>query len=152
MATFVTNHAAKMIADGTLALLTDTIKAMLVDSTYVGNRDDDFVDDGSANDPQSHEVSGTGYTGGFGGAGRKTLASKTLTEDDANDRAAFDAADTVWTGLTVGTIGGVVLIKEITNDAASLIIAFLDATDLVTNGGDVTAVWAAAGLIDFSTV
>lgn len=141
-----------MIADNTLNLLSDTIKVMLVDASYTGNRDDDFVDDGSANDPQSHELSGTGYTGGFAGSGRKTLASKTITEVDASDRAEFTAANVTWTAINAGTIGGLVLIKEITNDAASLVIAFLDPSDLVTNGGDVTAQWSGSGILQFSTV
>lgn len=151
MASFAFNHAATLIANDTINLLSDTIKAMLVDATYAPDRDDDFVSDALHN-AAGHELSGTGYVGGFGGSGRKTLASKTITESDANDRAEFAAANVTWTALNAGTIGGIVLIKEVTNDAASLLIAFLDPADLVTNGGDVTATWAAAGLIDFSTV
>jgi len=45
------------------------------------------------------EVTSTGYTGGFGGAGRISLASKTLTVDQANDRAEFDCANVVHTGI-----------------------------------------------------
>lgn len=135
------------IMDGTIDLLTDTIKVILVNSSYTYDADHDFADDVSAN-----ELSGTGYTGGFNGSGRKTLASKTVTNDTANDRVEFDAADLTWTGINAGTIGGAVLVKETTNDAASRIIAFLDPINLATNGGDVTVVWDSQGLLQWSYV
>lgn len=133
------------VADRTIDFVNDTIKVMLVNASYTFNPDHDFADDVSAN-----ELSGTGYAGGFNGAGRKTLASKTITEDTANDRIEFDCADLTWTAINAGTIGGVVVLKEITNDAASPLIAFLDPSDLVTNGGDVTLVINAEGLLQIS--
>lgn len=133
------------MVDRTIDFANDTIKAILVDDTYVYDADHDF-----ANDVSADELTGTGYTGGFGGSGRKTLASKTITNDTANDRVEYDFADITWTALNAGTIGGVVLVKEITNDAASPIIAFLDPTNLVTNGGDVTLVVNAEGAMQIS--
>ena len=127
--------------DGTIALLTDTIKILLVASSNTPNRDHDFVSDQT-------EISGTsGYTGGFAGAGRKTLASKTLTVTDASDLFAFDAADVSFGALGTGsTIGGGVITKEITNDAASPIIAFNGITNTPTNGSSVTFQFDAAGI------
>lgn len=127
--------------DGTIALLTDTIKAVLVASSYTPNRDHDFLSDVT-------EITGaSGYTGGFGGSGRKTLASKTLTVDDANDRFVFDAADVSYGALGTGpTIGGQVLAKEVTNDAASPIIAFNGCTNTPTNGSPVTYQFDAVGI------
>jgi hypothetical protein len=105
------------------------------------------------NQVSASELSGTGYVGGFGGAGRKALASKTITEDDTNDRGTYDAADpSAWTGLNAGTIGGVIVIKENTTDADSDLLAFIDTNDLVTNGSDVTFNIATAGLFYLSTV
>lgn len=127
--------------DGTIALLTDTIKILLVKSTYTPNRDHDFVGDVT-------EISGvSGYTGGFGGAGRKTLASKTLAVTDASDLFTFDAADVSFGALGTGdTIGGGVICKEVTNDAASPIIAFNGVTNLPTNGAAVTFQFDSAGI------
>lgn len=136
------NKGKAQVLNGGIDLLTDTIKVMLVDDTYVFAATHNFVSDVSAD-----ELSGTGYTGGFAGAGRKTLASKTITEDDANGRAEFDAADVVWTGLSAGTVGGAILIKEITNDAASLLIAFLDCVDTGSTGSDFTVQWDAEGIL-----
>lgn len=42
-------------------------------------------------------------------AGRKTLASVTITIDDTNDRVALDAADVTWTSPTGNAIGAVVI-------------------------------------------
>lgn len=147
------NRAKKEIMDGTISLLSDTIKVMLVTSSYTFNPDHDFIDMGGANDPADHELSGTGYTGGYGGSGRKTLASKAITEDDPNDRAEFDAADVTWTSINAGTIRAAILIKEGTNDADSKLIAYIDNAaqfPLVTNGGDVTLQWNAEGILQIS--
>ena len=154
MADIFYTDAKRAIADNsaadTINLVGTTVKVMLVDSTYVGNVDDIFIDDGSANDPQSHEISVTGYTGGFAGSGRKSLASKTLTSDFTNDRAEFDAADVTWTALGTGaTIGAAILIKERTADTDSQIIAKFDLTDTPTNGGDITVSWNVEGLLNF---
>jgi hypothetical protein len=142
----IANHAHA----GPVDLIGNTVKIMLVDDTYVGDPDDQFVDDGSANDPASHEISVSGYTPGFGGAGRKTLAGKSITSDLTNDRAEFDATDVVWTALGSGaTIGAALLIKEVTNDADSIVIAKFDLTNTPTNGGNVTLQWNAEGLLNF---
>jgi hypothetical protein len=133
------------VIDGTLDLITDTIKVMLVNDTYTYNADHDFADDVA-----STELNGVGYANGFGGSGRKTLASKTLTNDTANDRIEFDAADVTWTAINAGTIGGAVLVRETVNDAGSRIICFLDPSNLVTNGGDVTLVFDAQGIAQVS--
>lgn len=128
------------IIDGTIDLDTTTLKVALVKSTYTFDPDQPFVDDGTANDVASHEADCTGYTGGFAGAGRKT-ATITLTEQTANNRVVVKIADLTWTalgGASNNTLGGCVLLREITNDGASYPIAFLDFTDVATNGGDVT--------------
>ena len=155
MASLAYNEAAKKIADGTLDLLVDTIKVMIVNSTYTPNRDDHFVCSGSgSSDAGDAEITATNYTRGFGGAGRKTLASKTLTTDDTNDRAEFDAADVTWTNLGNGsndTIVGLVLIKEITDDAASIVIAYIDIADTTTDGTNFVQTWDAQGIIQWGT-
>lgn len=133
----------EVLSEGT-QLDTDTIKVMLVDDTYVFDAAHNFVSDVVAD-----EVSGSGYTGGFAGAGRKTLGSKAFSEDDANSRAEFDSsADMTWTSISVGTVGGAILIREVTNDADSVVLAFMDFDpDVVTNGGNMTIQWNAEGIL-----
>lgn len=136
MAETVYNRAKAQIANGAIDLDTDTLKLMLVTSSYVVNPDHDFI---TASGAGAAELSGTGYTGGFGGAGRKTLTTPAVSEDDANDRAVLDGDDFTWTGINAGTAAGAILIKENTNDADSELIAFFDTNfPVVTNGGDLT--------------
>lgn len=140
-ANFYTSGVRKML-DGTVAFLTDTIKAYLVASSYTPDVDHDFVSS------VTEIGSVSGYTPGFGGAGRKTLASKTIAEDDTNNRVAFTAASVSYSTLGTGvTIGGQALCKEVTNDAASPVLSFNGlAADVPTNGAAVTWNWHATGI------
>lgn len=131
------------VMSGDTVLLASGIKCMLVNSGYAFNADHNFVSDVVAN-----EIGVSGYTGGFNGAGRKVLTAKTVTEDDGNDWAYFDAGDLTWTTLATGvTIGGAILIRELTTDANSVVLAFMDLTDTPTNGGDITISWNASGIL-----
>jgi hypothetical protein len=143
MASITTNKGRTLIANGSVDLLTDTLKVMLLSAAYTPNKDHNFISDISAN-----ELSGTGYTAGFGGAGRKTLASKTVTQDDTNDLAIFDAADVTWTAINAGTVAYAAVVKEVTSNADSPVLAVLDVSpDVATNGGDWTLQFGALGVI-----
>ena len=148
MASLTSNKLRQLLLNAGIDLLSNTIKVMLVNTSYTPDKDHDFVD--SITGGTSKEISGTGYTAGFGGGGRKTLASKTVTKDNSADTAYLDAADLTWTGINAGTIGGLAVIKEVTSDADSPLLCFVDVTDLVTNGGDVTIQWAADGIFKLS--
>lgn len=135
----VYNYFKTVEANGTLDLLTDTIKVMLVGSSYTANNNDDFVDPAIA---AGQELSGTGYTGGYAGSGRKTLASKSIVEDDTNDWALFSAAPVTWTAINAGTAAAAIVIREraATGDTMSELIAYIDSGGfpVTTNGGDLT--------------
>lgn len=108
---------------------------MLVKDTYVFDADQDFIDDGTADDAVSHEITVSGYT-------RQALATVTVTIDDTNDVAYLDADDVVFAGLAAGqTIGGAVLFLDLGADGASVPIAFYDLEDTGTDGTDVTITW-----------
>lgn len=148
---------AKLLGMATaMSYLSDTIKVMLIGTAtaYTPNKDKDFVDEGGANDPTDAEISTTNYTGGFGGSGRKTLASKTIAANDTSDRVELDAADVVWTALGPPsggpTLALAIIIKEVTNDAASPMICDQDFTDTVVNGGDVTLQFASGGFLQIN--
>lgn len=139
--------------NGTSPYLTTTYKVMLLATAtaYTPNPDHDFISAGGANDPDDAELSVSGYTGGFNGAGRKTLASKTISTNDTNDRVEWDAADVTWTALATGqTIEAAVVIVEITNDAASQLVVYLDPTNVPTNGSDITLQFASNGFLNFN--
>ena len=158
MANLFYNNAKLLIFNNTLDLETDSgIKILLVSNAtaYTPNADHVFIDEAGANDVIDAETNVTNYTGGFGGAGRKTLASRAITVDNTNDRAEFDAADVTWTALGNGTnqtvVAGVI-VKEITNDAASLLIGYVDFSDFTTNGADLTLQWDAEGIIQLASL
>ena len=148
------NTFAMELLDGTRNLTTETLRVMLVDSSYIENQDDDVIDAGGANDPIDAEISVTGYVGGFGGSGRRALVNKSFSVDDANNRGVFDnTADIVWTSLGSGvTIQAAIVIIEITNDTLSRLCAYLElATPIATNGSDFTLQFNALGVIILNT-
>jgi len=151
---FVYNKAAEELNNGTIDLLNDTIKTMLVTSQYTAARTDLVVDAGGANDPVDAEINVTGYTRGWGGSGRKDLTGKGVVVDQAGNRAEFSAGNLTWTALGTGaTIAAMLIIKEgVSNDTTSRLIAYLDVTNTPTNGGDVSFTFNSDGIIQFSTV
>lgn len=137
-------------ATGEVDVIVDDIKVMALET------DDDtatFEFIGDVLGGTGVEVTSTGYTGGFGGAGRKTLASKALAVDQGNNRAEFDCADITWT--TISQAGAeqwvaLLIVKEITNDAASPVLAHIDSAiglPLTPNGSDITLTIDAEGLL-----
>jgi hypothetical protein len=117
-----------------VALLRDTYAPDAVDSTVAAITD--------------HEITGTGYAAGYGGAGRKSLGTKTATADLANDRVPLDAADLTWTALDAGLVRYAAVILEAGgSDATSTLVAVLDVPATLTDGTDFTLTWPASGLL-----
>ena len=145
MASLTYNEGANQLeTNGSVSWSADTIEVILVKSSYTPNKDDTNSVYAAA------EISGvSGYTGGFGGAGRKVLGSKTKTKDTANDRIVYDAADpSTWTTLGAGdTIGGAIIGKKgSADDTTAVPLFFLDFTDTPTNGGNFTLQFDANGI------
>lgn len=140
MASHWTNKGKWDLATG--GVTSRSFRILLVNTppaTAAAAADLNFVADVTAN-----ELSGTGYA-------RKTLANVTITEDDTNDLAKFDADDpTVYSAASMGTIAGAWIYRQITGGtdapATDILWCFLDMNDLVTNGGDVTLSFNASGI------
>lgn len=139
-------------ATGEVDLVNDTIKVMAWEDLTGATNADEFIDD---MDPGGlcEEVTSTGYTGGFGGAGRLTLGSPALTVDQGNNRAEFDCANPVWTSISQAgseTWVGFSIVKEITTEADSPVIATIDTgtgLPLTPNGSNITLTIDAEGLL-----
>jgi len=144
MSSFTYNEGAHQLgSNGSVSWSADTIEIVLVKSTYTANKDDTNTVLAAA------EISGvSGYTGGFGGAGRKVLASKTHTKDTTNDRDTYDAADpSAWPLGTGDTVGGAVIQKKgSADDTTAVLLFFLDFTDVPTNGSTFTLSFDALGI------
>ena len=146
MASLTTNYLRKQLLTAGIDIESDSgVKAMLVGTGYTPDKDHDF-----ANDVSGSELSGTGYTGGFNGSGRKSLASRALTQDDSGDVSFIDCADLTWTAIDAGTIAYIVIIKEVTSDSDSPIIAVIDVANVTTDGGNYTWQVAADGFLKVS--
>jgi hypothetical protein len=127
---------------GQISLSADTIKAALMTSSFSGNIDSHSV----WSDVSSNEVAATGgYV-----AGGTALASKTLTQDNSNDLAYFDAADTTWAASTI-TARFLVLYKDTGVAGTSALIGYYDfGSDKSSSSGNFTLQWAATGILSIA--
>ena len=121
---------------GNIAWSSDTIKVMLVYSSYVPD-----IDTHTVVSNIKGEITGTGYT-----AGGATLANRTITVDTANDWAIYDADDTVWTTSTI-TARGAVIYKDTGTPSTSPLIAYIDfVSDKTSSESDFIITWHANGI------
>ena len=146
MANTVFQEGIESILDGTIVLATDTMKAALCSASFAANFDDQFTDNGDADDVESTRLSGTTD---------QTLSSKATGKDNTGDFAYFDAADVTYTAVTTAqTAAWVVVYKDTGTPTTSRLVAALDITDTPTNGGDITITWAApssGGIVKFQS-
>jgi hypothetical protein len=134
MASGIYNRLKYNLMKKLVDLSTDTIKVMLLTSTHAFNADHNVKADIDTN-----EISGTGYT-----AGGETLANKTVTQDDANDRAVFDADDVSWTSATFTARHAALNDVTATNN---LLCSIDFGSDKSVTAGTFTIQWATAGII-----
>lgn len=131
-------------AAGDTAWDSSTIGVLVLETTAAGayNPDLDTVSDLLAVGSVAEAV-GTGYL-------RKTLGSKTITNDDTNNWAVLDAADVTWTGANWGDVKALVLFDEGGGtDGTRYLLSYHDEglSTATTNGGDFTYIWNASGII-----
>ena len=132
----------KWLLGSALVTTGSTFKLMLVTTQYTFSSDHNTVDDGTTSDPLSYEISVAGYA-------RQSLGSITLTEDDTNSMACFDAADTTFGNLTAGqTIGGCCIYpyssSGTTSDTGQYLLSnYTFATAVPCNGAAFTVQYAA---------
>lgn len=139
MTTEASNHFKAERDKGNIDLANDSIKAILMASGFVFNKDTHatFADVSS-----SELAAGNGYA-----QNTKTLGAATVTEDDANDRSDVTFAndpsygkDVGWTasGGSIGPTPGCILYDDTTAD--NTIICYIDfgADQTVTNGNNLT--------------
>lgn len=139
MAGVVYNNAKELFLLGDLHLDTDTINVALMTSAYTPNIDTDVF----FNDIDANEASGTGYT-----AGGMALASKTVTQDNTNDRAAFDAADTEWTTITITARYYVIYVDGATAGVNDYLIGYESfGSDQSATAGTFTIQWDTTGIL-----
>ena len=134
-----TPYRNAVLSTGGPNLLTATIKAMFVDHADDTPNliSDDFINDilAAARVPAI--------------ASAPALGSKTVGTVAAG---VFDAGDTTFTALTGDQCESLILFEDSGSEATSDLIARWDTITglpLTPNGGDVTVVWNASGIIAF---
>lgn len=136
MASMVFNKA---LALGATELTAATIKLALVKSTHaLTDPDVDFV---------SGLTSGWELTAASGYA-RATLASKTATVDDTNNRVKLDADDVNFPSINTPatTVLGVLILKFVTDDTDSVPLYYLEWPSAQTISGSFDVVFNSLGL------
>lgn len=134
---FHPNSFATKLGTASINLSTDTFKVMLLANTYTFDTDAHAA----RSDVSSHEVTGTGYT-----AGGIALGSNTWTQDNSNNRTAFDAADPSFATVTL-TARYAVVYKNSGTAATDWIVAVINfGADQVIAGINFELTLNAAGL------
>lgn len=129
MAGYVFNRGALGLANRSIDWVNDTIKVRPVLTADTPSKD-------------ATSMTGLGVTGND-----VTVGSKTITEDQANDRVVFDFADPTFPSQPAGgEINKVIVFKFSANDAGSIPIAVCEASAAKTpNGGDLAITLSADG-------
>jgi hypothetical protein len=141
----VYNRGKLVMADGTLGSSGWTsagadVGVLLVAAGYAYDPDHNFVSD------ITNELSGGGY------ARQTGLTGRAATEDDANDRVSYDAANTVFASLDAAAgqpVAAIVYNNAPGTDATRHLIAHVVlSAPPAPNGGDYTITWDAAGVLN----
>lgn len=134
MPNLVMNEAKESIFDRNIDLIVDTLKAGLATATWVPNADEEFIDEGGADDFVDGRAAGTTD---------QTLATKVIGKDLTGDFTYLDAADSVFSAVAAGAaVTQVGAYKDTGTPTTSKLLASYDIPDVTPNGGDITIQWA----------
>lgn len=106
----VSNHYKYQLAKKLIDLSTDTLKIILMNTTFAFDKDTHAT---LADVTADQLATGFGYT-----QNDKTLAGGALVEDDANDKGTYTCDDPVWTasGGSIGPTGAAIIYDDTTGD------------------------------------
>ena len=125
------------IMDASINLVTDTIRAMLVDSTS------------NAQTRDKSTIANVGNITNINAASRITLTGLSVADTASGNITKWDSTlDVVFTSVSGGPILGCVIYKFVTNDAGSTPICYLDGSifPITTTGDDITVKFNASGI------
>ena len=127
MANIIPNSMKYDVAGGRIDLDTDTFGIILVTSAYTMNPDTHS----KRSDVTNEVANGGGYT-----TGGKTLTGVTLTQNNTNDRADWDANDPSWPTSTITARGAVIFKSRGGAASADELVVYLDfGSDIVSTNG-----------------
>lgn len=129
MASGLFDNAREEWLKGTIDWVNDNIDVMLMDDGYTYDSTEEFVGDLTGGEELS---TATNYV-------RKDLAGRSVSV--SSNLARVFATDVTWTALGNGaneTIGGAIIFVNSGADATSRMLVWLDTSNLLTQGVDVT--------------
>lgn len=126
MASFVYTPAKTKMLNGTFTFADLRLILVMTNTTADTDQDLENVADLGTLD----EMDGANYV-------RKAVTSEAVVQDDPNNRAELSFDPVTWSALGNGTrqLEGIILIQFVTNDADSLLVAFIDPTGWPLNPG-----------------
>lgn len=138
MANLIYNSFKRDQMNGSIDLDTDTIKMILVTSTYTPNQDTH-----TKRSDVTNEVVGAGYT-----AGGVTLANKTVVVDNTGNTGVFDADDVTIATATITARGAVLYKSRGGASTADELIAYLDfGSDIASTSGTFLVTFNTSGIL-----
>jgi len=106
----LSNHYKYQLMDGKIDLSADTLKIILMNTTFAFDKDADAT----LSDVTADQLATNyGYT-----QDDETLTTPSLTEDDSNDKGHFSCDDVTWTaaGGDIGPTGAAIIYDDTTSD------------------------------------
>ena len=146
MASLVQHNFMRGLYAGEFDLDTDDIRAaLLMTNTTADTEATETLMNGFTT---LDECDATGYA-------RIDMAGLTITQDDANTRAEFDATDLSFTGLggdATRSYQGVLIYKHVTNDTDSIPLFFVEFSNqpITSAATQVDVPWDAQGILQLS--
>jgi len=140
MASGIYNRAKYNLAKKLVDLSADTFKVILLDGDHVFNADNNVLSDVSSN--EISPGSAFGYI-----PGGATLGTPTVTQDNTNDCATFDAENAVWASATFTAYHAVIYDDSVSDN----LVASIDFGGAKTvSAGTFTIQWSGNGIIRLS--
>ena len=124
----VSNHAKYQLAKGNIDLSADTLKVILMNTTFTMDEDADAT----LSDVTADQIAtGNGYT-----QDNKTISNQGVSEDDANDKAAFTCDDVTFTasGGDFPAVGAYIVYDDTTGDDTVLFCVDFGTDHTVVDG------------------
>ena len=147
MADFAYNVACKQLLDGDLDFdAPNDIRVMLLQEKSDVDKDDVLISDVLVR-AGTVELFSTNYA-------RQALANEATSQDDANDRAEFDADDATFSSLAQSsseTILAYLVYKDGGADSSSTPICQVDISPAITPNGTLTIQWDAQGILQLAS-
>ena len=135
------NKLKTELLKGTIDLVNDTIKVMLLTSSYTPNIDTNLV----ISDISANEITGAGYT-----AGGSEITGKTVTQDDTDNEGVFDGDDVNWSTSTI-TARYAVIYKDSGTPSTSPLLAYVDfGADKSSLNENFIVSWATVGILNLN--